>query len=57
MLFQLQASYNLSVCPWWVPTPQSLPAAARSGYAVELETRAMGLSFEEGTSENDTYGL
>ncbi len=56
MLFQLQASYNLSVCPWWLPALQSLSAAARNGYAVELETPAMGLSFE-GTSENDTYGL
>jgi hypothetical protein len=33
----------------WVAALQSLSAAARSGHAVELETRALGLSLEEGT--------
>jgi hypothetical protein len=34
---------------WWLPALQSLSAAARSGYAVKLETRAVGLSIAEGT--------
>jgi hypothetical protein len=33
---------------WWLPALQSLSAAARSGHAVKLETRAVGLSIAEG---------
>ncbi len=33
---------------WWLPALQSLLAVARSGHAVKLETRAVGLSIAEG---------